>query len=407
MTDGQVRAIQQDQGNIWVGGQFTKVLDQSAHVIDSVNNLAVFDASTGAESSIVPPHLTAGSSPGFVYDIAVDPATDTIYAAGTFNYAGGSNLVGINGNTGAISRAFTAPQETSVMFDHGVVYAGKVTLGAFSAATGAKLSGWTPDKAVINGSIRGHATPPQFRDLVELPGGLVAAACECDSITRGSTTYQVKALIKLDDATGAPQIWSASGNYSPQGDVPGDSAAFGLSLNLDAPDDALYFAAGGSDYSQRVVASTGHQDWKTDTSGSSQAIALFDGDVLVGGHFRWVARVDGQQCGDNDHPNYSCVFAPRLVAMDPGTGDLIGPITQETTSGGLKRYMDRGWNPAVCCAYNGVWALRPTEEGVWVGGEFTRLSSGWSVNAAATAALPKESNMLKPVQVQQYVGRFG
>jgi hypothetical protein len=401
-TDGIVRAVAQVGNLIWVSGRFTHVLDASGNVVETVSNLAAFDATTGADAT--PPTVAAlGGSGSIVYDLSVDAATGTLYAGGTFTIGAATNLVALNGTTGAVTRTFSAGKLSSVLFSGGHVYAGGVSLVAYVAATGKKLAGFVAPKAVLDASIRGHANAPAFRDLVDY-GGSVVTACVCDSVSRSGSTTLTKALVKVDENTGALQTWSDTGGFAPAGLQPGpNDAAFGLSLFYDAANDALYFGGGGNDYSERFVASSGHSTWKTDTSGSSQAITLFGGNVIVGGHFRWVARMKGQQCGSNDSPNFNCIYQPRIISLDETTGQAPTPV-QETQADGGQRWIDRAWGPAVCCAYNGAWVLTPTTNGLWVGGEITKLGTGWSVEAAE-APTPPLKYVLNPSS-HGGVGRF-
>jgi hypothetical protein len=401
-TDGLVRAIAQDGNLIWLAGRFTYVLDANGTVQESVTNIAAFNATTGADATPSTVAQLGGVTNSIVYDLSVDPSTGTLYAAGTFTVGTASNLVALDGSTGAVVKSFSAPKLSSVLFDNAHVYGGGVSLNEWTAATAKKVAGFTVPKVAIDTSIRGHGNAPAFKDLVRV-GSNIVSACECDSITWSGSTNPVKAMVQVDATTGQPQTWSATGKYSPEGDIPGSSAAFGLSLVYDSGADAVYFGAGGSDFAQRIQASTGRQDWKTDTSGSTQAITLFGGNVIVGGHFRWIARTKGQPCGDNAGPNFDCIFAPRLVSLDPISGQAPAP-TQETQKDGDQRWMDRVWNPAVCCAYNGTWALTPDNAGtgLWVGGEITKLGTGWSVEAAEKALPP-----LKYVQNPSNHGGIG
>ena len=115
-------------------------------------------------------------------------------------------------------------------------------------------------------------------------------------------------------------------------------------------------AAGGSDFTASYRASDGHQNWKTDTSGSTQDIALWDSNTLIiGGHFDWVAQPGSGTCGDNAKPNKKCLNQPKLSALSTSNGNVI-----------------TSWRPQICCLYNGVWKLDVANGHLNVGGEFTK-----------------------------------
>ncbi|MGH3372838.1 MAG: hypothetical protein ACRDPR_22860, partial [Nocardioidaceae bacterium] len=108
------------------------------------------------------------------------------------------------------------------------------------------------------------------------------------------------------------------------------------------------------------------QVWKTDTSGSAQAVATYDAEtVLVGGHFDRIAHGPGEQCGSNQVPIGDCLAVSRLAALDRATG-----VTEA------------GWRPTPCCAYIGIWTLAVRSGRVHVGGLFTRIGGVQQANYA-------------------------
>ena len=153
--------------------------------------------------------------------------------------------------------------------------------------------------------------------------------------------------MKFNPANGAVLDWQLAA-------VTQQSGAFGIQLEIDAP--YLYVAAGGSDFTAKYALSDGHQYWKTDTSGSTQSVALWSAtDLIIGGHFQWVEYQGSGTCGDNAHPNKQCLNQPRLAALDTSNG-----------------HVDASWRPQICCMYNGVWMLLVDGGHLHVGGEFTK-----------------------------------
>jgi hypothetical protein len=175
-----------------------------------------------------------------------------------------------------------------------------------------------------------------------LAGGSLVAACQCDETIEGGSRAPSKAAIKVDPDTGRVLGWTP-------GNLPSHSAAFGISLIVQSDPGSgrptVYLGDGGSDFVAAYDLATGQQRFKTDTSGSVQAVAWLDGSLFAGGHFQWVARRAAQQCDANSRPNTECHHAPRLVVIDPDGGRAVPEASP--------------WNPGICCKYNGVWALTP------------------------------------------------
>jgi hypothetical protein len=350
----RVRSVAVVGDNVWVAGQFTQVQTGGGANVDGVSNLAALDRVTGELSSTASPLSLAGVSASQVWKLA--SVGTTVYAAGKFKLSSGgttyTNLIAFDGIDGSLVTAFKpkgVPVAQSVEVGAGVVYAGGKKLVAFDAVTGSAAPGFVPSTITTDPSLRpGHNTPPQFRDL-QLIGGLLYSACQCDSLTQSGVGRPVKALVRFDPATGAHDE-----SFSPEGAGP---TSTGIAVTTDGLD--LYLGAGGSDFLARY-ASTGEQVWKRDTSGSTQAVAVSGADVIIGGHFVEIADETGDACGfkssdpDTLDPNDECATRNRLAAYSV-TGDL------------------QTWNPSVVGKYNGVWAIALDGTSVHIGGEFTKV----------------------------------
>jgi Tol biopolymer transport system component len=382
MVNGPVRAITQAGNLLWVGGAFDQVLDQQGNNLEAASNLAVFDANTGvAVTSIALPLVTWAMGEATVYDMSLSP-DGTLYFAGNFDAVNGVtryNVAAINAATGALLPFAPHTEGSQGIYANGaVVYVGGSYLRAFRP-NGTGLGGWTPPQAWISPTLRGHTTYAMFRDIVQV-GGTLVAACVCDKVFDASHPspdgVSVKAVVEIDAITGTLRSWSPSN--LPLG--PSGSAAFGESVIVHAaPDTGLttvYLGAGGNDFTAAYDFQTGQQIWKTDTSGSSQVVLWHQGTLIVGGHFEWTQSPTTSGCGDNDHPVTTCYGTPKLTAMNPVDGSVvIDPATSQP------------WNPAICCKYNGVWALVVNENDstLWVGGEFTRVGGTWTYDAGTNA----------------------
>jgi Tol biopolymer transport system component len=365
MVDGLVRAIALVGNRVWVGGSFSQMLDADDGAAGSASSLAVFDATSGAPVTSIPvPAVTKSGGASTVYDLSLGP-DGLLYLAGSFDHVGGllrKNVAAIDPSDGSVAPfAPNTAAAKSVLATTGAIYVGTSKLLSLQH-DGLPSPGYQAPEVQTDPSLRGHNTPPQVRDMV-LVGSSVVAACQCDSTVEDGASSPAKAVIKVDASSGDVQAWTP-------GNLPDHSAAFGISLLVqDDPGSGkptVYVGSGGSDFAAAYDLATGQQVFKTDTSGSAQAVAWMDGLLYVGGHFQWVARQSAQQCDANDDPNLECHHAPRLVVIDPDTGSVIPEASP--------------WNPGICCKYNGVWAITPdpVQGRLHVGGEFTKVGGTWT-----------------------------
>ena len=365
MVDGLVRAIAVTGAKVWVGGSFTRMQDANGTTVRNVSNLAVFDSDSGAPlPSVAVPLVTKASGAGIVYDLSLGP-DGLLYLAGSFDHVGGfarKNVAAIDPRDGSVA-AFspnTSPAK-SVLATSGAIYVGTSRLLSFERS-GSPTPGYDPPEVDTDPSLRGHNTPPQVRDMV-LVGGTIVAACQCDSTIEGGSRSASKAAIQVDASSGNVENWTP-------GNLPDHSAAFGISVIVeDDPGSGkptVYLGSGGSDFTAGYDFVTGQQIFKTDTSGSTQAVAWMDGMLFAGGHFQWVAKQQSQQCDANSDPNPDCHHAPRLVVIDPNSGRVV-PEPEP-------------WNPGICCKYNGVWVITPdlARGRMHIGGEFTKVGGTWN-----------------------------
>jgi hypothetical protein len=371
MLNGPVRALAQAQSVIWIGGSFTKVLDASGNTVASVSGLADLDDATGAPNpSLHIPTVTKSGGTGSVIDLSLAPDGSALYLAGKFDHVDGAkrgNVAAINPSTGALLPfAPKSGPAMSVYASATNVYVGGKKLLSF-LPSGSATPGYTAPVAVIDPSLRGHATPSAFRGITSYNSTLVVA-CQCDSIVDANGSHLTKAVVEIDAASGDLTSWAPSTLES-------DSDAWGIKV-LVATDPAtsspaVYLAAGGSDFTAAFDFASGTELWKTDTSGSSQAIVEYQSELVVGGHFDWTESPSTPQCGSNESPTPGCYHSPRVVAMDPSDGHVL-----------LDPGSGTPWNPGICCKYNGVWTLLTdaNEPSLHVGGEFTTAGGTWALN---------------------------
>jgi hypothetical protein len=360
MVDGRVRAIEQVGTNLWLGGKFTQVEKRDGSFLGSVSNLAVFNSETNKFKDIAP---ALGDTNSEVWDMAL--YGKNVLIAGSFPGPTSTqkNLVLVKGsgaNAGQVIRWYNSPSLKSVLAAPGLgrIYGGGVSLSAFDFATGKKL--WTTAKTAVDSTIRTHDSSPAYRDL-ELDGQTIWAACICDEVDG----QPAKALIKLDIDGNGLAI------HDTRWQTEAGEAAFGQSV-VDH-NGKLYLAAGGSDFlAEYDKTARGARSWVRDTSGSAQTVAVYDGQLVVGGHFYEVADNAGDNCGagrpgDLDKngiptldPNNEC--APRqgiaAYSLDPldGQPDLVN------------------WAPAYSGSYSLVWELHVEGLRLHTGGQFKTLS---------------------------------
>jgi hypothetical protein len=360
-VNGRVRSVVVVGSTVWVGGVFSEVQTGKNVKVADVRNLGAFHRTSGVPAAAAPLPL-GGVEGAEVWKLAASGTT--VYAAGRFTLTIDgttfSNLVAFDGATGAVRPGFHpagVPPRQSLTVSNGVVYTGGGSLLAFDATTGAPVPGFSTSTVQVNASLRGHKIAAQFRELLLLNGWLYAA-CQCDSLTQGGTTRAVTALIRFSTATGVHDRSFAAEGIG--------VTAFGVSVATDGSD--LYLGAGGSDFVARYAPGTGYggglvgaQVWKRDTSGSTQAVAVSYGDVIVGGHFVEIADETGDNCGFRSStdptkldPDDVCISRNRLAAY--------------TLDGTLQ-----SWDPGVTGNYNGVWALALDGTSIHVGGEFRRV----------------------------------
>jgi hypothetical protein len=345
-VNGKVRSIVVVGDTVWIGGAFTAVTNgNSTSRIEAADGLVAFSRITGKlATGVAVPRLTGSNIQ--VWKLATDGLR--VWAAGKFSYNGTSkrNLISFNGLTGGNVTTYNgAPLSKSVAVGD-KVYVGGTQVAAWPLDGGNKLSGFAP--LTLKESIGGHESIAAMRDML-VDGSDVYGACQCSAVIQGGSTTSVNSLIRFSAGDGAlDKAFSTR--------VPGQIGEGSFGLGIAGDDSGVYLAAGGSDYVAKFNFD-GTERWHTDTSGSAQTLTLTtDRDQLVvGGHFQWVEVPGVSQCGSNQSPNRNCASRLRLMAVDPGTGVVLG------------------WNPGVCCQYNGLWATTADGSSIHIGGSFTKV----------------------------------
>ena len=366
MTDGAVRSVIIARGHVWIGGNFSNVLDPNGSNPSPAGNLAALNLSAGRLSTtVVAPRLDGGGG-AQVRDMSLGP-DGVLYVTGRFLYRFGGldrrHTVGLDPATGDIVRGFSTLVGRTVLAGPDRIYVGGSRLRAYFP-TGGRDPAFADVVPALDETVRPPGETPQMLDLDLMPDGDLVAAGHFDLI---NGTPQ-KVVVKVSARTGAVRTWSVAG-------VGPRSKAYGMSTEVSGG--RLLVGAGGSDFAALYEAPAPGADpavwpqvWKTDTSGSAQAVAAYDATtVLVGGHFKTIAHGPREQCGSNQEPIGSCLPIPRLAALDRATG-----------------LTDPGWRPNPCCNYLGVWALAVRAGRVHVGGQFSQVAGMQQANYARLSA---------------------
>jgi len=350
MVNGSVRALQLVNGVIWIGGKFTQ-MQSDVHATSSVpvDGLAALDATTGLPVPGL--HLPIfGSLTSAPYILDLSFGDGVLYVGGKFESADGQTRVdvaAIDPSTGLLL-PFHAPDglrkvEAVLESPGGGVYAAGSQPLSFFDATGKDVKGFTRQKTSIDA---GSPNGPSFKDIVFGPDGNLFVAGAFDWLN--GEPHHVAA--KVDAVTGeVDDAWHLGGHVGVN--------AIGVKLTLDPANDAMYAAVGGSDYVARYRISDGGVVWKRDTSGATQVVAQDGlGNLIVGGHFQWIADAVGELCGKNTNPSYECTMRLRLAAVNQDTGAL-----------------DPTWAPAVTPLYLGIFAIVVDGTHVHLGGDFKAI----------------------------------
>ncbi len=323
--NGRVSAILRSGDTVYVGGEFTQIISPDG-VTQSANHLAAFDAFT------LQPTAWRPSVDGNVLALASSGDGSTIYIGGEFtsvqnssrvNFAAVSSagaLLPWKSNANGSVRAFVVSGSTLYMGGafRKVQTVSRLGLAAINGTNGTLLA-WSPSV-----TIPGTTEVPIVRGLALANGDVVAVGKFTSASGPGESPQSEPNQARFDATTGARKSWA-------------DNYAF-LSYGVVSDGTDYYVAAGGPGGSILRYGPTGRQTWRVSTDGDVQAIGLFEGEVIAGGHFVLTAGKD----------------IPRLAAI--------------STAGVL----DTSWRPNPNGTDSGTWAVAGTNAGrLYVGGGFS------------------------------------
>ncbi len=333
--DSDVNAVAYLGNTVYAGGIFANA--QRNGKLTPRAGLAAQDATTG----VLLPWAPVADGP--VNALVPDPATNTVYIAGTFTHVNGvarDGIAQLDATTGALT-AFThtiSGTPRALALAAGRLYLGGsitkvdgVSVGnvaAFTLATGARDAGFT---ASVDAQVLAFGYDATNSRLYL--GG------KFHKINGKSGTNKLGAV---NPATGAVlTAFKSKVTVEVRG--------------IDIGPGAVYAALGGAGGRAVAYSLTGAVLWQETTDGDTQAVAYLNGVVYVGGHFDnacttpLVAAVGGA-CVDGS------ISRVKFLAVDATAGTLLG---WDPHSSGVHGVLD--------------YAVSPTLGKVAAGGEFSTI----------------------------------
>jgi hypothetical protein len=338
--NGRVSAIHRSGGTVYVGGEFTQIISPNG-ATQAANHLAAFDAFTLQPTSWRP------SVDGDVLALASSGDGSTIYIGGDFASVQNSSRANVaavsssgallpwKSNANGSVRAFVVSGSTVYMGGafRKVQTVNRLGLAAINGTNGTLLP-WSPSV-----TIHGTTTVPIVRGLALANGDVVAVGKFSSANGPGEAPQPEPNQARFDATSGARKPWAD--NYA------------NLSYGVVSDGTDYYVAAGGPGGSILRYGPTGGQTWRVSTDGDVQAIGLFEGKVIAGGHFVTTSGKD----------------IPRLAAL--------------SAAGAL----DTSWRPNPNGTDSGTWAIAGTGAGrLYVGGGFSAVGGNGALRKFAQFA---------------------
>ena len=323
VPDAPVHAVAVHAGTVYLGGPFTALTTTSTGEVLASQHLAALDAGTGQ-----PVPGWSASADADVRALAVSADGSQLFAGGAFvtvNDAQRRHLAALSTVDGSLVPTWR-PSASGMVRDLLVVGDRLYVGGAFSALSG------VPDKGLA---------------------ALVASTGKRDPAFRASTDKTVHGLTRIGTSL------VVAGAFTAVNGVPRRSlATIGLgsgALSSWAPDrvcpdcgnywdvatdgQRVYVGSSGpGGWAGAYLPGTARPTWTLRADGDVQAVAVADGVLYAGGHFR--LQFDG-------------LPRTQLAAVNPATGAVV-----------------QGFAPKLVKSYPGVWALASTPDHLHVGGDF-------------------------------------
>jgi hypothetical protein len=358
MTNGIVYAIAQSGNTIYIGGRFTSVracpvgTTCTGNVV-GVNNLAAFDATTGAAIRTFRPAVTGGSPNGSggttlptVYGLAV--LGGKLFIGGSFTAVAGQprrNFAAVDAVTGALNLNITAAVGADATKYVRTVIASDVLSRVYIGGDFLTVGGVARTRLAAfdaNGTLDPvwkPRTSTWVKSLVFSCNGqaVIAGGNFRSAAGTGQPLVARATVARFDATTGAIHAWQ-----TPAGAIPNGINAFDLAPTCNR----LFVAYGGSNFLYALDLSDDVADilWTIKTGGDVQTVAVRNDRVLFGGHFSQINPVNA------DH-----LKRTRFAVVD-----FFGNADP--------------WAPSFDGSFYGPWEILVRGNQVWVGGAFTTVS---------------------------------
>jgi hypothetical protein len=349
-VDGRVWAMIRIGDTVYVGGQFSNVVEPNGTLVPR-NDLAAFGVD-GTLRSWAPSVAGAAGQPGRVFALATNGTA--IYVGGDYASIDGvprADLAAVS-LAGSVTswHADATNQVRALMISGSTLYAG----GQFGFIDGkrrtrlvaidlsASLPGGAP--ALLNWTPKANRS---VRSISELQNGDIVVSGQFTEMEEQvpSPTWDAS---KLYIQSLTPATSPTPGRFQPWAEHPQDF----IWDTVVIPDGRVAVGRGGvNGGSISLYKPDGTLTWHHGANGDVQAVGYANGQVIAGGHF---SNIGGG--GPNEPPEGTHI--PRLVAYDPKGGAL-----------------DTTWQPWPDSP-KGVWSLLGTGDKLYVGGDFTTMNHG-------------------------------
>jgi hypothetical protein len=364
ILDGLVRAEVQVGNEIVVGGTFTQVKNKSGATLTR-NEIFAFDAQTGAIDPNFAPSITGGE----VSTLSASPDGTAVFAGGEFSTVNGvpmKRLVKLNMADGSIVPGFKAAISGSWVEDSQVLGSDLYIGGAFSSVNGVTRgrfaavdvnTGAVDPNVDVNFANKRQGTLRVAHFDIS-PDGTKLVATGTFLTANGLDRAQI-AMLDLTTTPASVSSWETNSfkpgcsthfdtyirdvHFSPDGSyfIVGDTGAWFGGPNAGVLCDSV------SRWESSATGAGQLPTWTDYTGGDSTTqIAVTGTAVYAGGHQRWENNPFA-----GDAAGAGAVQRFGIAALDPRNG------------------MPYSWNPGRNPRGSGVWALLPTDAGLWVGSD--------------------------------------
>jgi hypothetical protein len=263
--DSDVNAVAYLGNTVYAGGIFANA--QRNGKLTPRAGLAAQDATTGA---LLP---WAPTADGPVNALVVDPATNTVYIAGTFTHVNGVYRDGI-AQLDAVTGALTS-------FTHQVSGTPRaLALGAGRLYLGGSITS-------IDGSTVGNVAAFTLATGARDTGFAASTDTQVLAITYDGTTNRLYLGGKFHNINGAKKT-NKLGAVDPATGavVTAFKSVVAVEVRgISTGPNTVYAALGGAGGRAVAYSLTGAALWQITTDGDTQAVAYFNGALYVGGHF--------------------------------------------------------------------------------------------------------------------------